>query len=45
MALQIVCRQSNADRLAFANEIIDDILDSADKPLTVTIRSLHKLMI
>ena len=28
-------RSSNKDRLAFADEIMDDILDSADKPLTV----------
>ena len=30
-----VFRSSNGERLAYANEILDDILDSAEKPLSV----------
>lgn len=30
-----MCRESMEVRLQFANDIIDDIIDSADNPLTV----------
>ena len=36
---RISCRSSNDERLAYANDIMNEIEDSADNPLNVCVRS------